>query len=472
MALRMNPMTGRPEFIEDTPVINETTGQQANTAGQTALASTVAQPTPLPQVAQEPFNVPVDDRGVDIKNLSDSNTTSGVFDFRDQADVTAQSRLADAFQQQQDLQAQILELSQPSQELEDALASLNQVREDRDRLLDFSEDRLVDIGTIRGEQAQTQREFARREQTAINRANLLLNRQAQQISATEKALAFNQQNLDTILKLSEMTSPEIIGQEIDPVTGDVIAFTQNADGTITSQIIGKISVPDPEKETVGIVTNKATGQQSLVSLKDGVMVVEPIEGTAGVAGPKPLTEQDRLRNELLRAQIAKTEAETEDIGIQEERDRAQGIVKSQTIFDAANELLNNQQYLDALSGVSSLTSFVPGSSGFDAEAKLNRILNTLTLDNLGLMTGVLTDKDIEILTGAATSLKKGLDRDVLVAELTSIRDAAGSKISQDISLPIQAESYGYTPDEQDEIDFIWLGDSSSSVDYSSYFQTQ
>lgn len=465
----MNPMTGQPEFIEDTPVINETTGQQANTAGQTATAVTTAQPV-LSAPAPEPFKVEKDNVGFDIGKIDNTMDTASVMDFRDEAEQTAQGRFAESLRQQQALQAQILELAQPSPELEQALADLNTVREDRTRLLDFSEDRTVDIGTIRGEQAQTERAFQRREQTAINKANLLLNRQAQQISATEKALQFNQQNLDTVLKLSELTSPDIIGQEIDPVTGEVIAFMQNADGTVTSQIIGKISVPDPAKETVGIVTNKATGQQSLVSLKDGVMVVEPIEGTAGVAGVAPLTEQDKLRNELLRAQIAKTYADA----TQGERDAAveaaSATRKANDVFTVANTLLNSPEYIDALSGVSGATTILT-QTGRDADAVFDRLTGLLTVDNLNLMSGVLTDKDIEILRDAATSLRKGMSREDLVAELTRLRDEADYKISGNVPLGDQAAAYGFSIDEQDEIDFLIMGGVSTDTmgDYSSYY---
>lgn len=293
-----DPMTGEVKFKNPAnTVINETTGQTAdtltptpkpfNTAQNLSIGLSQGQVTDQSQIdaglpeftPTEDFNIDIPETGVPSEALASNASTSSIVSKQN----TAQTAYNDYLSQQQTLQDEILALSQPSEELTNALADLDKVREDRERLLDFSEDRTVDIGTIRGEQDQINRSFSRREQTAINRANLLLNQQAQRISATEKALQFNQQNLDTVLKLHEMTSPEIVGQEIDPVTGDVIAFTQNSDGSISSQTIGRISVPDPEKETVGIITNAATGQKILVSLKDGVMISEPIEGSTGLA---------------------------------------------------------------------------------------------------------------------------------------------------------------------------------------------
>ena len=91
---------------------------------------------------------------------------------------------------------------------------------------------------------------------------------------------------------------------------------------------------------------------------------------------------------------------------------------------AQTDLLNlissvkNQSSL--LKGAKSKTPALPGSKRNDAKADLNRLVSGLTLENLDLMSGTLTDNDIAILENAATSLGAGLSEDKLIEELNRI----------------------------------------------------
>ncbi|ENN9981074.1 hypothetical protein ACAS46_002733 [Vibrio vulnificus] len=80
-----------------------------------------------------------------------------------------------------------------------------------------------------------------------------------------------------------------------------------------------------------------------------------------------------------------------------------------------------------------------------ADAAFQRAKNLLTIDNLDLMKGVLTDRDVEILRGAATSMDEKYQWGVNKQELLRVR----AKIAQAIAdarqgnLPAQRQGVGY-----------------------------
>ncbi|HDZ3730321.1 TPA: hypothetical protein RSW61_001919 [Vibrio harveyi] len=80
-----------------------------------------------------------------------------------------------------------------------------------------------------------------------------------------------------------------------------------------------------------------------------------------------------------------------------------------------------------------------------ADAAFQRAKNLLTIDNLDLMKGVLTDRDVDILRGAATAMNEGYQWGVNRQELLRVR----AKIAQAIAnaqqgiLPAQRQGVGY-----------------------------
>lgn len=99
------------------------------------------------------------------------------------------------------------------------------------------------------------------------------------------------------------------------------------------------------------------------------------------------------------------------------------IEKAETIYDLADKLLSDP----ALPGATGpFGQFIPSprtltGETFDFRADLDRLKNLLTLDNLGLMKGVLSETDVQILSSAATSLKPGLTTQRIKEELESIK---------------------------------------------------
>ena len=78
--------------------------------------------------------------------------------------------------------------------------------------------------------------------------------------------------------------------------------------------------------------------------------------------------------------------------------------KALSVVTMAQELLNHPGLNNAVGPNFLARPASPFGAQADFEAKAEQLKNLLTLDNLNLMSGVLTDKDIEILSGAASRL--------------------------------------------------------------------
>lgn len=300
MALRMNLFTGKPEFIEDTPVVNETTGQQANTAEQTATA-TVAPDLPSPTaVTPTPQLSPVASfttdvsRGVDVTRGDEARTTDDVFNFNEELlsqaqgllQPTEQSETDRALDQQIRLESEALARLQTDElALEDSLLGTQA----------FSEDRLVDIGTIRGEQAQAgrvasarRRSLALEKQTTVNALDALINRKTLRQDAQRAELQATRENFEILQQLSKATLPDVLKTEINPQTGEVFAIVRDPQtGAISTVKAGNITPEQAEFASNPKTFTNALGQVKIwYTDAEGNLVIENLDNTVRPQEPK------------------------------------------------------------------------------------------------------------------------------------------------------------------------------------------
>lgn len=111
----------------------------------------------------------------------------------------------------------------------------------------------------------------------------------------------------------------------------------------------------------------------------------------------------------------KTKADKEAVN----KEAEQGKQSAMEVRNLAQELLNHPGR-ERASGFSSVFPSAPGGDARDFEIKLERLTSLMTLDNLGLMKGVLTDKDVQILRTAAAGLDVGQSEEALEGELNRI----------------------------------------------------
>lgn len=77
--------------------------------------------------------------------------------------------------------------------------------------------------------------------------------------------------------------------------------------------------------------------------------------------------------------------------------------KAQDVLTLAQDVLGDPALNAAVGPISTRLPTVRGSSA-DFEAKVTRLKSLLTLENLGILKGAISDRDMEVLTSAATSL--------------------------------------------------------------------
>lgn len=95
------------------------------------------------------------------------------------------------------------------------------------------------------------------------------------------------------------------------------------------------------------------------------------------------------------------------------------MTKAQEVLSVARSLLNDPKLNSAVGPISSMLPTVRGETA-DFEANVNRLKSLLTLENLGLLKGAMSDKDLELLQSAASSLSTKMSEQGFRNELNSI----------------------------------------------------
>jgi len=101
--------------------------------------------------------------------------------------------------------------------------------------------------------------------------------------------------------------------------------------------------------------------------------------------------------------------------------RWDGISDALGFFSAARFLKNTNEDSPSL--------YLPWTDAADFEANFKSLESVLTIENLDLMTGILTDKDLEVLRGANTSLSLGMSEAAFREEMWKIELAVTDSLA-------------------------------------------
>ena len=126
--------------------------------------------------------------------------------------------------------------------------------------------------------------------------------------------------------------------------------------------------------------------------------------------------------EAKKQQIEQKKKEIEEAKAQDKTRIDNGINTASQNKQVIDDLLNNDDYMSSLTGYTGRIPTVT-TTGVEAEAYLDNIKNSMTIDNLGVMSGPLTDKDIQIIASASSRLRSGMSETALKKELNTIKEA-------------------------------------------------
>lgn len=125
-------------------------------------------------------------------------------------------------------------------------------------------------------------------------------------------------------------------------------------------------------------------------------------------------------------QIEQKRKEIEESKAQDKQALNDKIFLAKNNSEQVRNLLNNQDFIDDLTGISGVAQGFgvrPSQDARDAQIILDNIVSSETLNNLGVMKGPLTDKDVEIIRSASTRLREGMSEKAMKAELKKMLSA-------------------------------------------------
>lgn len=139
-------------------------------------------------------------------------------------------------------------------------------------------------------------------------------------------------------------------------------------------------------------------------------------------GLDPITQQTAAQQN---AEIAK---QTEQIKARDTASKALTIIKNLGLKD--DNTWENKGLNSAVGPISSKLPTISGQTA-DFESQFNSLKSLLTLENMGVMKGVLSDSDMKVIQQASTALNLGMSQSGFKKELENVKNILQSKLGND-----------------------------------------
>lgn len=183
--------------------------------------------------------------------------------------------------------------------------------------------------------------------------------------------------------------------------------------------------PQAQKPMSEYQTKQLEGKESDRALRKQEIELRRLESE----GKRAKTDEER---QLKSEQIKQKKAENEESKAQDRLRIENGIAAAKQNKQTIDDLINNPDYMDSVTGVlnySKVPETLRTTNQQEASAYLDNIRNSMTIENLSVMSGPLTDKDIQIIASASSRLKEGMSEEALKKELNIIKSAYDRVIS-------------------------------------------
>ena len=209
------------------------------------------------------------------------------------------------------------------------------------------------------------------------------------------------------------------------MTKDLAMMQDNPEGALQSIKMGYAGV-DPEgyKSLFGDPKDKFKAQE--LRIKEDTLELRRLENESRRDEQKLERETNELKRDELKIKIEERKTKMEEKKRDFEIDAKAKIRESGSLSQSIDDFLGNKKYLSAMTGWRGRTPAVT-TTGLEAEAYFDQIKNNLTLENLDKMSGVLSETDIKILSGAASALNAGMSAAAMRKEMTKIQNILKTK---------------------------------------------
>lgn len=314
-------------------------------------------------------------------------------------------------------------------------------------------------------QQQQERQYQQQRQQNMDRLTIAdlgqqrearnLQMEGQKIENTAKKSQFQREALqfiardaiafDNLVQAGDLQSAAILGQEIKRTASENGLPLQGIDQMLTlfnspealkaeSAKMRRLLEPqlrtlfqDVKNEQGQLVGQRNTDTGQLSGVPEGMRPQQVNALDTYIKGLE--IQEQQLQNQRLTAQIgqdaqAATIRQTEADTKATENSQRQNMLANEQIriYDITKRMLANESGLSGATGpVSSrLPSFRQGTVDFEAD--FNELGNLLTMQNLGRMTGVLSNSDLLIIRNAASGLAQGGSEERMKTYLQQIND--------------------------------------------------
>ncbi len=199
-----------------------------------------------------------------------------------------------------------------------------------------------------------------------------------------------------------------------------------------SEILGEYAdasgfTPETYSQVKTIFGDNVSFKQQEIDIKRETLEMRKLENEARRDDNKLDIETNQLKRDELKLKIKDRENLIDQRKEKIEDKKNQIAVKAQDKISAVDETItsvtefvNNKDFMNLVSGYTGRFPTI-STGGIDAEASFENIKNNLTLENLGKMSGVLSETDIKILSTAASKLTLGMSEKAMKKEFTRIK---------------------------------------------------
>ncbi len=312
------------------------------------------------------------------------------------------------------------------------LAQTNQAM--REGLLN-TENQVIPMEFITGQQASISKAGTNKAQTLQDQlTNLQTQRNANLAAATAGAgILGTKQTTDTAQREFENT---LATSGYKPYTTGIMLKSGEKTVTLTNPITG---------ESKQYIAPAAAPKE----ISAGASLYDPTTGKIIAQAPT-----NTEMTEYQKAQLAQNETITPYQQAQLEIERAKAGLSTGKADPVKLEQVNRQlDLLDeiesspdlaSVTGFSSLYSgLIPGTSSYDLKAKIDSLKSNLTLGNMGVMKGVLSDSDMKVISQASSALKVGMSEEGFKNELSKIRNQFNQALQRAMGTGTETKTDGW-----------------------------